>query len=81
MKIDKATYDLFSKAIRHSLKKNQALTFTQIVEGIHEYLKQQKVKFYGSLDWYAVTVKNDLHARGIIEVFSEKGRKLHRFSK
>jgi uncharacterized protein DUF6958 len=81
MNIDKRTYDLFSKAIYQTLKKNQPLTYTQIVEGIHDCFKQQKTKFGGSVSWYAVTVKHDMHARGMIEVFTEKGRKLHRLKK
>jgi sulfur transfer complex TusBCD TusB component (DsrH family) len=78
MNIDKGIYDLFSKAIYQTLKKIQPLTYTQIVECIHDYLKQQKTKFDGSVEWYAITIKNDMHARGIIEVFTEKGKKLHR---
>lgn len=81
MNIDSETYDLFSKAIYHELKKNSPLTYTQIVEGIHDCFRQQKTKFNGSVEWYAVTVKHDMHARGIIEVYTEKGRKLHRLAK
>jgi hypothetical protein len=81
MNIDKKTYDLFSKAIYHTLKKSQPLTYTEIVEGIYDCLRKQKTKFEGSVSWYAVTVKHDMHARGVIEVFTEKGKKLHRLSK
>ena len=76
--IDKTTHDLFSKAIRQSFKKDEALTFTQIVERVHDYLKRHKITFDGSVDWYAISVKHDMHARGLLEVFVEKGRKLHR---
>jgi hypothetical protein len=79
--IDKRTYDLFSKAIYHTLKKNQPLTYSGIVEGIKDCFRQQKTEFEGSVSWYAVAVKNDLHARNTIEVFTEKGRKLHRLAK
>jgi len=78
MNIDKEIYDLFSKAIYHTLKKEKALTYTQIVEGVHDCFKQQKVKFDGSVSWYAVTIKNDMEARGVIETFMEKGKKMHR---
>lgn len=81
MNINKATYDLFSKAIYHVLKKEGAITFTQLAEGVQDCFKQQKTKFDGSVGWYAVTVKNDMEARGVIEVFTEKGRKLHRIKK
>jgi hypothetical protein len=33
------------------------------------------------VDWYAITVKNDLQAKGIIEAYTEKGKKLHRLGK
>lgn len=81
IKIDKKVYDLFSAAIMATLKKHQPLSYTQIVEGIKDCFKQQKTKFDGSVSWYAITVKHDMHARGIIEVFSQKGKKLHRLSK
>jgi hypothetical protein len=43
MNIDKKTYDLFSKAIYHTLKKNQPLTYTQIVECIMFTKKGEKL--------------------------------------
>jgi len=81
MNIDKSTYDLFSKAIYHTLKKEGAITFTEITDGILDCFKQKKTKFDGSIGWYAVTVKHDMHARGVIQVFTEKGKKLHRLKK
>lgn len=81
MNIDKATYELFSKAIYHTLKKQGALTFTQMVEGVYNCFKQQNTKFDGSVEWYAVSVKNDMDAIGVMEVFTEKGKKLHRVKK
>lgn len=81
MNIEKSTYDLFSKAIYHTLKKEGAITFTQIVEGVYDCFKQQNTAFGGSVEWYTVTVKNDLQARGVIDVFTEKGKKLHRIKK
>lgn len=81
MNIDKATYDLFSKAIFHTLKKKKDLTFTEVVDGVKDCFREQKTKFDGAIDWYSITVKNDMHARGVIEVLTEKGRKLHRLKK
>ena len=81
MNIDKDIYDLFSKAIYHTLKKGRPLTYTEITEGIHDCFRQQKTAFDGSVEWYTVTVKHDMHARGIIEVYTEKGKKLHRLKK
>ena len=81
MNIDASTYDLFSKAIYHTLMGDKALTYSQIADGIYDCFKQQKTKFDGSVEWYAVTVKNDMQSRGVIEVFNEKGKKLHRLKK
>jgi hypothetical protein len=77
MNIDKEIYDLFSKAIYDTVKAGEAITYTQITEGVKECFAKQKTKFNGSLEWYAVTVKNDMHARGVLKVFMEKGKKLH----
>lgn len=77
MNIDKKTYDLFSKAIYHTVKAGKAITYTQIVEGVKDCFKKQNTKFDGSVEWYAVSVKHDMHARGILKVYTEKGKKLH----
>lgn len=76
--IDKATYDSFSKAIYHVLKKEKAVTFTQLVEGIEDCFSQQRTIFDGSVGWYAITVQKDMEARGMMEAFTEKGKKFFR---
>jgi hypothetical protein len=81
MQIEKQTYDLISKAIYHSLNAGKALTYTQMVEAIYGCFKEQGAQFEGSVEWYAVTVKNDMEVRGIIQTVTEKGKKLHRLSK
>ena len=81
MNIDKEIYDLISKAIYHTLKKEKAVTFTGLVEGIEDCFRKQKTKFDKSVGWYAVTVKNDMHARGVIEEYTENGKKMHRLKK
>jgi hypothetical protein len=81
MKIDSGIHELMSQAIRHALTPNKSLTYTQMVEGIHDFLKKKKISFEGSVEWYAVTVKNDMVSRGLIKINLEKGKKLHRLSK
>ncbi|HEU0111695.1 MAG TPA: hypothetical protein VFQ73_12530 [Flavisolibacter sp.] len=81
MNIDKNTYDLFSKAIYHSLMRGKELTFSEIVTEVDKCIKEQKAKFEGSLSWYAISVKNDMQARGIIETVGIKGKKLNRLKK
>ncbi|MDQ3277629.1 MAG: hypothetical protein M3Q06_04850 [Bacteroidota bacterium] len=77
MFIDAATYELFAKAIQHTLQDHRSLTYTQIVEGVNNYLQKKKRAFEGSVEWYTVAVKNDLQAKGVITVFTEKGKKMH----
>ena len=81
MNIDAKVYEIFSNAIYHVLMENkQAVTYTDIVKGIKKCFKKQKTAFSGSVEWYAVTVKHDMVANGIIESFTEKGKKLHKLS-
>lgn len=80
MNIDFGKYDLMSNAIKKVLKTGKQLTFTEIVDGVIDEFKKSKVKFDGVVPWYAVTVKNDLDSRGEIQVFTEKGKKLHRLA-
>jgi hypothetical protein len=82
MNVDAETYDLFSKAIYHTLKKEkQGISYTDIVNGVKKCFKEQKTTFKGSLEWYAVTVKHDMEATGVIESFIEKGKKLHQLKR
>lgn len=79
MNIDAATYELFSKAIYHTLKKEkEGISYTDIVKGVKKCFKEQKTIFKGSIEWYTVTVKHDMEASGVMETFTEKGKKLHR---
>ena len=82
MKIDGKIYEIFSKAIYHTLKKNkEGITYTDIVNGVKKCFKEERTAFKGSIGWYAVTVKHDMEATGAIESFTEKGKKLHRLKK
>jgi hypothetical protein len=81
MRIAKETYELFYEAVTHVLREDGPLSFSGIVDRVQAYFKNHKIKFEGSVDWYAITVKNDLEARGKIETVIEKGRKLNRLSK
>lgn len=81
MNVDKGIYDTISKAIYHTLKNEGAITFTYLQEGVEKCLKEQKIKFEGNVGWYTVTIKHDMHARGAIEVITEKGKKFHQLKK
>ena len=76
MNIDKDIYELFTRTIKQVLNK-KALTFTELTLAIKANLSTNKIKFDRSIDWYAVTIKNDMDARGQLKVYMEKGKKLH----
>ena len=79
--IDAGTYTLFSKAIYHTLMGGKSLTFTQMVDGVRDCFQKQNTAFDGSVEWYTVTVKNNMEAKGEMATFKEKGKKLHRLKK
>ena len=82
MNIDSETYNLFSKAIYHTLKKEKrGITYTEIVDGVKKCFKENKTIFNGSVEWYAVTVKDDMVANNIIDTWVEKGTRLHKLKK
>ena len=78
--IDKDIYILFEKTIRNVLKKNPALTFGEMMEAVHLQFTKDKTSFKKSVEWYGVTVKNDLQSRGMIVVWMEKGKKRHKWA-
>jgi hypothetical protein len=73
-------YTLFEDAIRKVLKKNPAMTFGEMTEAVHRQFAKDKTTFSKSVEWYGVTVKNDLQCRGLVEVWMEKGKKRHRWA-
>ena len=82
MMINGDVYDVMSKAIYHTLKQTKTpITYTEIVHGVKKCFKENKTKFKGSVSWYAVTVKHDMVARGVIETWMEKGTRRHRLKK
>jgi hypothetical protein len=72
------TYYLFEKAITEILQQKEQIAFYDLVEEIRKYFKKNKIKFEGAVDWFGISVKNHLEAKGLIESFTEKGKKLNR---
>jgi hypothetical protein len=62
--ISKQKYDTMKNAIIETLAEFNELTFSELTSKIHQKLAG---KFDGSINWYVVTVKLDLEARGILE--------------
>lgn len=76
LQIDASIYTAFSEAICRRLEKGPG-TYTELVAAIKAHLQKQGTAFERSVGWYAVAVKNDLEARGLIRTAQEKGRKIH----
>jgi uncharacterized protein DUF6958 len=81
MNIDADTWILFNRAITDVLSGGKELTFTEITTGVKKFITKNKIPFKKSISWYAVSVKLDMETRGMIEAFTEKGKKLHRLKK
>jgi len=81
MKIDAAIYEPFKAAILQSLKGNKGKTFTALTDDVIKIIKKKFPAFKGSVPWYTISVRLDLETRGIVETFTEKGKKLNRLKK
>ncbi len=77
MMIDKEIYDVVSKAIYHELKKNKSMSWTDLSAGVADCLAAQKTKIDGSVEWYAISIRNDMVTKGIVKIFKDKGRMMN----
>lgn len=81
MKIDSAIYELFKTAILQSLKGSEGKTFTELTNDVVKIIRKKIPAFKGSIPWYTISIRLDLETRGLVETFSNKGRKLNRLKK
>lgn len=81
MKFDAAIYKPVKAAIIQSLKGNKGKTFTELTDDVVKIIKKKMPDFKRSIPWYTISVRLDLETRGIIETFTEKGKKLNRLKK
>jgi hypothetical protein len=70
-RIDKSKYDILVTAIREGLNKGP-LAHTGLHESVMKYLKSNKIKFEGSVEWYMECTKLDMEAHKIIERITDK---------
>ena len=78
MKIDAAIYDPFKSAILQSLKGSKGKTFTELTDDVIKIIRKKMPGFKGAIPWYTITIRLDLETKGIVETFTEKGKKLNR---
>jgi hypothetical protein len=81
MKIDAAIYEPFKAAILQSLKGSPGKTYTELNDSVTGIIRKKIPGFGGSVSWYTITVRLDLEAKGIVETFTQKGKKMNRLVK
>jgi len=78
MKIDTETHRRFEDAILRSLRGSPGKTFTQLTDDVVKTIRKEWPQFKGSIQWYTISVRLDLESRGVVETFTEKGKKWNR---
>lgn len=76
--ISKQSYKVFHKAITTVLQEHQPLSLGDMASKVEAYLTEHKIITPGIVEWLTVSVKQHLEHEGIIECYTENGRKLHR---
>ena len=79
--IDNDIYEPFKAAILQSLKTSKSKTFTELSDDVVKIIKKKMPGFKKSIAWYTISIRLDLETRGIVETFTEKGKKLNRLKK
>jgi hypothetical protein len=78
MKIDATVYEPIKTAILQSLKGSKRKTFTDLSDDVVKIIKKKMPEFKKSIPWYTISILLDLQTRGVVETFTEKGKKLNR---
>jgi hypothetical protein len=80
-KFDSSIYEPVKTAILQSLKGSKGKTFTELTNDVVKIIRKKVPGFKGSIPWYTISIRLDLETRGIVETFTEKGKKLNKLSK
>jgi len=80
-KFDESIYAPVKAAILQSLKGSKGKTFSELTDDVIKTMLKKMPGFKGSVPWYTISVRLDLETRGIVETFTEKGKKLNRLKK
>ena len=81
LKFDSAIYEPIKAAILQSLKGSKGKTWTELSDDVVKIIRKKMPGFKRSIPWYTISIRLDLETRGIVETFTEKGKKLNRLSK
>ena len=79
-KFDTAIYAPVKLAILQSLKGSKGKTFTELTDDVIKTIRKKMPGFKGSVPWYTISIRLDLETKGIVETFTEKGKKMNRLS-
>ncbi len=61
-------YEIMKKAILKAVPRAQrGIAFKDLPKAVARHLTRQEKSKFGSISWYATTVKLDLEARGLVE--------------
>jgi len=80
-KFDASIYEPVKAAILQSLKGSKGKTFTQLTDDVVKIIHKKMPGFKKSISWYTISIRLDLETRGMVETFTEKGKKLNRLKK
>ena len=80
-KFDAAIYEPVKDAILHSLKNSKGMCLSDLTDKVGSIINKKMPGFTKSIPWYTISIRLDLETRGIVETFTEKGRKLNRLRK
>ena len=80
-KMDSAIYDPFRAAIIKSLKGSKGKTFTQLTNDVKTVIRKSMPAFKGSVPWYTISIRLDLESKGVVETFTENGKKWSRLAR
>ena len=79
-KFDADIYEPVKAAILQSLKGSKGKTFTELTDDVVKTIRKKLPGFTKSIPWYTISIRLDLESRGIVETFTEKGKKLNRLA-
>ena len=78
---DPVIYAPIKDAIIESLKKSNGKLFTDLSDDVVKIIKKKMPGFKKSIPWYTISILLDLQTRGVVETFTEKGKKFNRLKK
>ena len=79
--INAEIYEPLKAAIIQSLKGSKGKTFTELTDDVVKIIRKKIPGFKKSIPWYTIAIRLDMETRGIVETFTEKGKKMSRLKK